>query len=202
MLLNALVYLRIHQCARRIALCIGLAFIAGAGYYAYGAFFEHRFTTFTAYQLYQSEQMLPGKLPVIAHQYGVRTVVDLRKAEDAIPIEAVRPALKGTRLAYIHLPTEHEGDTNAIRRVLEIVENPANRPVLVHCHLKPSRSVLLASPFQIEIVNWDTDSIGRTVGPLHWCGDFPPDQLKARYLLSYLGNRPKVTLIGPEELML
>ena len=50
MLLKALVYLRIHQFARRIALCIGVTFLAGVGYYAYWAFFEHRFTTFTAYQ--------------------------------------------------------------------------------------------------------------------------------------------------------
>ena len=199
MLLKALVYLRIHQYTRRIALCIGLAVLAGVGYFAYWAFFEHRFTTFTAYQLHQSEPMLPGKLPEIAHRYGVRTVVDLRTAEDATPMEAIRPVLKGTRLAYIHLPTAHEGDTYAIRRVLEIVENPANRPVLMHCHLEPSRSVLLVSTLQIEIVNWDTDSIRRTVGPLHWCGDFPPDQFKARYLLSYVGNRPKVTLISSEE---
>ena len=86
-----------------------------------------------------------------------------------------------------------------VRRLLEIVGNPANRPVLVHCPVEPGRSVLLASTFQIEIVNWDIESTRRTVGPLHWCGDFPPDQAEARYLLSYVGDRPKVTLVSPEE---
>ena len=198
MLLKALVYLRINQYARRIALCIGVVFVAGVGYFAYWALFEHRFTTFTAYQLYQSEQLPPEKLLEIADRHGVRTVIDLRTAEDATVMEAVRPALEGTRLAYIHLPTEHERDKYTVRRLLEIVGNPANRPVLVHCPLESGRSVLLASTFQIEIVNLSTETTRRTVGPLHWCGDFPPDQPEARYLLSYVGDRPKVTLVSPE----
>ena len=98
MLLKALVCLRINQYARRIALCIGVAFLAGVGYYVHWALFEHRFTTFTAYQLHQSEQIAPEELLEIADRHGVRTVIDLRTAEDATAMEAVRPALEGTRL--------------------------------------------------------------------------------------------------------
>ena len=199
MLLKALVYLRIHQCARRIALCIGLAFIAGAGYYAYGAPFEHSFTIITAYQLDQSGQMPPGKWLEIASHYRVRTVVDLRSLKDATAIETERRALQDARLAYVSLPADPEPDNESVRRLLEIVGNSANRPVLVHCHHGTGRTVLLASIFLLEINVLKSETARRTVEPLHWCEHFPPDQPEGRYLLSYVRNRPRVTFVNVQE---
>ena len=199
MWLNALVDSRLHRYVRRITLCIALAVLAGVGYSVYWARFEHGFTTITARQLYQSARVPPEKLFEIADRYGVRTVIDLRTAEDATATEAERQALEDNRLAYIHLPTAQEPDQQTVRRVMEIVGNSANRPVLVYCHLGSGRAVLLTSIFRIEIVNWDSETARRTVEPLHWCGHFPPDQPEGRYLLSFVRNRPRTTFVGPEE---
>ena len=184
---------------RRIALCVGLAFLAGVGCYAYWARLEHSFTIITAYQLDQSAQLPPEKLLEIADEHGVRTVVDLRSLKDGTAIETERRALVDTRIAYVHLPAEPETDDETIRRLLEIVGNPANRPVLVHCHDGTDRSVLLASIFRLGIDILNSGTAGRTVEPLHWCGHFPPDQPEGRYLLSYVRNRPKVTLVSRQE---
>ena len=51
---------------------------------------------------------LPGGIQVIAKEHGIRTIIDLRTAEDAEAIEAERLALADSDLTYIHLPMRHD----------------------------------------------------------------------------------------------
>ena len=84
---------------------------------------------------------------------------------------------------------------HGIRTVIEflkIVGDPANRPVLVHCHHGTGRSVLLSSVFRVEFENWDNETARRAVEPLHWRGNFAPGAPKGRYLLSYQPHRTRV----------
>ena len=136
--------------------------------------------------------MPPDQLLSVASEHGIRTVIDLRPAEDAEAIEAERLTLADSELKYIHLPMRHDPAEETVLAFLNIVGDPANRPVLVHCHHGTGRSVLLASLFRIEFENWDNDTARRAVEPLHWRGNFAPEAPKGRYLLSYRPHRTRV----------
>jgi protein tyrosine phosphatase (PTP) superfamily phosphohydrolase (DUF442 family) len=137
--------------------------------------------------------MTPEELLRVTKKYGIRSVIDLRTSEDdAEGIDAERAALNGSPVTYYHLPTGHIPTDETVLQFLNIVGDPANRPVLVHCYHGTGRSVLFASIFRIEFENWDNETARRAVEPLHWRGNFGPDAPKGQYLISYKPHRAKV----------
>jgi len=181
-----------------LALAVGIGITVLIGYYAYWALVQYKFTTITEHQIYQSAQMPPDEILGVARERGIRTVIDLRTAEQTTEIEAEREALDGTEVAYFHLPTGDIPDEATVVKFLEIVGDPVNRPVLVHCHHGVGRSVLFSSLFRVEFENWDNEAARREVEPLHWRGNFGPDSAKGRYLLSYKPHQTAVTFRANE----
>ena len=177
---------------RRVGMLAGLVLVLAIARYGYWSVAQSRFTVVTAHQLYQSGQMAPDKLLSVSKKHGIRTVIDLRTAEDAEAIEAERLALADSDLNYIYLPMQHDPADETVLEFLKIVGDPANRPVLVHCHHGTGRSVLLASVFRVEFENWDNETARRAVEPVHWRGNFAPGAPKGRYLLSYQPHRTRV----------
>ena len=184
--------IRLSTFLRRVGMLVGLVLVLAVGRYGYWTVAQNRFTAVTAHQLYQSGQMPPDRLLSVSKKHGIRTVIDLRTAEDAEAIEAERLALADSDLTYIHLPMRHDPAEETVLAFLEIVGDPANRPVLVHCHHGTGRSVLLSSVFRIEFENWDNETARRAVEPLHWRGNFVPGAPKGRYVLSYRPHRTRV----------
>ncbi len=175
----------------RIGIALALLIIAGGMYYAYWSLVEHRFTAVTEHQLYQSAEMQPSKLLRVAEKHGIRSVIDLRLSEDnAALIEAEQLALEGSGVEYFHLPTGHEPSEKTVIDFLNIVGDPENRPVLVHCSQGTGRSVLFGAIYRIEFENWDNEAARRSVEPLHWRGNFGPDSVKGQYLISYEPHHP------------
>lgn len=165
---------------------IGLWFVAVASYFLYWEYALHRFTAVTEYQLYQSAEIPPDELLDVARRHGIRTVIDLRRSEESpIEVAAERAALANSGVAYIHLLTKQVPDEATVMQFLEIVGNPVNRPVLIHCQHGTGRSVLFASLFRVEFENWDNETARRAVEPLHWRGNFAPNSPKGQYLLAY-----------------
>ena len=183
---------------RWVVVALGLAIIAVIGRFGYWAIAEHRFTTVTAHQLYQSAQMPPDQLLRVAEKHGIKTVIDLRTFEQAEEIEEERAALADSEYNYIHLPMLHDPVDETVLKFLEIVGNPANRPVLIHCHHGTGRSVLLSSLFRVEFENWDNEAARRKVEPLHWRGNFAADAPKGQYLLSYKPHGTSVLFTAPD----
>jgi uncharacterized protein (TIGR01244 family) len=183
---------------RLVLLTLGFASVVAIGRFGYWAVAENRFTTVTEHQLYQSGQMPPDQLLRVANKHGIRTVIDLRTSEQADEIEEERVALADSDLKYIHLPMLHDPTEETVMKFLEIVGDPANRPVLVHCHHGTGRSPLLASIFRIEFENWDNETARRAVEPLHWRGNFAADAPKGQYVLEYRPHGTRV-LFTPDE---
>lgn len=171
---------------KTVLLAAAVVVVGIGSYLLYWEKVQHRFTVVTEHQLYQSAEMPPDELLELARNHGIRTVVDLRLTEDSREdIAAQAAALAGTDVENIHLPAHHVPDEATVMRFLEIVGDPAKRPVLVHCQHGTGRSVLFSSLFRIEFENWDNETARRAVEPLHWRGNFAPDAPKGAYLLDY-----------------
>ena len=137
----------------------------------------------------------PDELLEIVKDQGIRTVIDLRTSDESpVDVALERAALLRSDAAFVHLPAAHVPADETVRRFLEIVGDPENRPVLVHCKHGTGRSVLFASLFRVEFENWDNEVARRAVEPLHWRGNFAPHAPKGKYLLAYQRHRWNVTL--------
>ncbi len=80
---------------------------------------------------------------------GVKTVVNLRS------MHSDRQMLKGTGLQYVHLPSHawHPEDADLVR-FLKVVEDPANRPVFVHCQQGADRTGAAVAVYRMVEENW------------------------------------------------
>lgn len=86
---------------------------------------------------------------------GIKTVVDLRDdAEDY-----ARSAAEGVGLRYINLPLNDNRypPTDAAARFLEIVNNPANWPVYVHCAGGRHRTGAMTAVYRMTVDGWDAE---------------------------------------------
>lgn len=122
-------------------------------------------------------------------QYGVRTVVNLRGPNEkkdwfAEEREGVRSI--GARWIQLRVSGSKAPGPEVIEAFFEIVEDPANWPVLIHCHGGIHRTGLMAALYRIQYMGWDAE---RAVAELESYGfDWTTRDRSAlkRFLRSYV----------------
>jgi len=83
---------------------------------------------------------------------GVRTVVSLRT------FEVDRRLLKGLGLKYLHISFKAgHPETEDVLEFLKTVEDPANRPVFVHCKWGTDRSGMMVAAYRIVLEGWSKE---------------------------------------------
>ena len=76
--------------------------------------------------------LLKGNAVAEAKALGFKTILDLRGPDEGIAVE--RAAAEAAGIAYLNIPVTTKAPTESqIPAFAEIVEDPANWPVLVHC---------------------------------------------------------------------
>lgn len=90
---------------------------------------------------------------------GIKTVVDLR--DD--PKSYARPMAERAGLHYINFPMSDTRypQPDTAQRFLEIVNNPANWPVYVHCAGGRHRTGVMTAVYRISVDGWDIDQAYR-----------------------------------------
>ena len=92
-------------------------------------------------------------------EIGVKTVVNLQQEN---PQEKERlPA--GVNYIYIPIPDQHEPTEAQARQFLDVVANPANWPVLVHCHGGEGRAGVMSALVRYSFDGWDDKRIMQEV---------------------------------------
>jgi protein tyrosine/serine phosphatase len=93
-------------------------------------------------------------------RYGLRTVVNLRgENPDEAWYRRERNGVQEIGAKWIHLRTgSHEPPApEHLARFFDIVEDPANWPVLVHCQSGIHRSGLMCALYRIQYQGWTGD---------------------------------------------
>ena len=165
----------------------GVLLLGVAARYAYWDVVEHRFTTIAEGRVYQSGTLPPDGLVDKIREYGIRTVIDLRREPPEV-IGAEQSALEGTGARYVNLPTDQvpeESDVDAFLNVLD----PTAFPVLIHCEHGYGRSVLFSAIYRIEFEGWENEQARCGTRLCSWWGSFKPGSPKGEYLRSYRPRR-------------
>lgn len=109
-------------------------------------------------------------------QLGVRTVVNLRSEHDE------RAIVEGAGMKYVHIPISPSpfGVTTrfpdaAMRAVFEVIDDPDNGPVFVHCRRGADRTGVVVGFYRITRQQWDGEAAyreARKIGMQWWYRGF------------------------------
>ena len=134
-------------------------FISGAGIYHHKTAPEH-FAVVEDGVLYRSALLSPDNLNKVIDHYGIKTVVDLSaghdpKRETLHQEEARACRAEGVAWVNISMPAETPPTGNQIAQWLDLLKNPVNRPVLVHCTHGVVRTGMMVSIYEMEFNQTD-----------------------------------------------
>ena len=83
--------------------------------------------------LYRSGQLTGAQLTEAVRSLGIRTVVNFQLPGKEMETERILAAKLGIGFVNLPMPGDGFGEEYQFRKVLEIVDDPARQPVLVHC---------------------------------------------------------------------
>ncbi|HEX7175277.1 MAG TPA: tyrosine-protein phosphatase [Pyrinomonadaceae bacterium] len=103
--------------------------------------------------LYRGAQPRAGgvrRLPAL----GVRTVVNLRAADENSHAEEAEARAAGLQYFNVPLPPYARPDDEQIERALALIDAPENRPVFVHCKYGEDRTGTVVAAYRISREGW------------------------------------------------
>jgi tyrosine-protein phosphatase SIW14 len=154
---------------RTLACLVGVVFIAGliAGPVLYYLHLEAQVRNFRVVQegvLYRSGQMTRDGLKRVVHDHKIRTVITLRDADnpgDPPPDLEEEEFCKKMGLGHYRLRPAvwwaKEGPPPAdvnVARFRQVLDDPSNHPVLVHCFAGVHRTGAYCALFRMEYQGW------------------------------------------------
>jgi hypothetical protein len=83
-----------------------------------------------------------------------------------------------------------------VEAYLELMDDPAVYPVLVHCKHGAGRSVLFSALYRIEYEGWSPAEALDATTPVRRFGGFADDEKKGRFLKSYVPRRARELSAG------
>lgn len=153
--------------------------------------------------LYRSGQLTREGIADAVHRFGIRTIVNL---QEEAPDPNVYHGFLTTQttkeseicrqlgVRYIHIPPDvlHPSKVPlhrpvAIDQWLEVMDNPANHPVLLHCRAGLHRTGVLSAVYRMEYQGWSKVDAIRELKE-HGFGEYPctsANDYIVQYILEY-----------------
>ena len=114
--------------------------------------------------LYRSGQMSLFGLKTVIHDHGIKTIITLRDAvyaNDPPPDLAEEEFCRDQEIKYVRIPPRSwwapAGQVPAdegVRQFLEVMDNPDNYPVLIHCFGGIHRAGAFSAIYRMEYQHW------------------------------------------------
>jgi protein tyrosine/serine phosphatase len=144
-------------------------------------FVVHRIGVVREGVLYRSKTLGADTLDEVVAERGVRTIVNLRKDDVAADREVA--AARGAR--YVWLPSSQVPEEHVVRSFLEVMRDPANHPVLLHCEHGVGRTGVLSGVYRLEFECASIEDVLEEARHYAFQDSFEPGTPKAVFLEDY-----------------
>lgn len=143
-----------------------------------------RFFTVVEGHIYRSRALRPDRLQRKVKKHGIRAVIDLRSARPAV--EAERKALAAIGVAHFHLPSKQVPRPETVEAVLALIDQPENRPALVHCNHGVRRAAQFDAICRMEYLRWPNQRAVSLLRRRSGFLGFGPRSRSRRFLDTYV----------------
>ena len=146
---------------KKIGLVILALIVIGAavvGLMTRGGRLPKRFAVVEPGVLYRSSQPDPAQLEKLASNYGIKTLVVAREGDGKRVVRELEFARKrGLRVVHIPIESRKPVTTEQAVEFFKCIDDPACRPVLVHCSAGRHRTGYLCGVYRIERQGWTVE---------------------------------------------
>jgi len=104
--------------------------------------------------LYRSGQLTSDQLAQAIERYGIKTVVNFQLPDETLRAERELTERLGAGFVNLPMPGDGFGQERQFRKVLELVDDPERRPVLVHCARGTCRTGAAVALYRYERDGW------------------------------------------------
>jgi protein tyrosine/serine phosphatase len=166
-----------------------------AGKYVYDVNINHNFKEITEGKVYKSGVIPPNEIADYAKKYNIKSIIDLRfpgtndlvnNPEIPSELTAEEDAVKSIEgLQYFNVGSDQVPKQEVIDRYLEIMDNPDNYPVLIHCYHGEGRAPLFSALYRIEYEGWNNNDARKATRFMTKFSSFDEGKPKGDFLLNY-----------------
>ena len=157
-----------------------------------GMYWRHRAIAFRRFsvvhqgRLIRSRQLPPQALRGKCEALGVRTVIDLRGKKYRELLDAEAKTLAAIGVKHVHVPSSQTPKPHVVARFLEIMDDPANWPVLMHCRHGAGRTNVMVAIYRMEYQGWANVRARRECVVLPGFSHFDLGEKKADFIMAYV----------------
>lgn len=154
-----------------------------------------RFFTVVDGQLFRSGAMRPHRLQRKVRRHGIRAVIDLRSARPEVDRE--RDALAEIGVKHFHLPSKQIPRADTIDAVLALLDQPDNRPALVHCNHGVRRAAQFEAICRMEYQRWSNERALSVLRRRSAFLGFRSGSRSRRFVQGYVPRRERLPIAEP-----
>jgi len=142
--------------------------------------------------LYRSGQLRGDQLAEAVRRYGIKTVVNFQLPGGETAEE--RALAKRLNVGFVNLPMPGDGfgREEQFRKVLEVIDAPERRPVLVHCARGTCRTGSAVAMYRFERDGWTIDDVAAEARRQTYREGWIPG-----YIFAMARNKPDSDLHNP-----
>ena len=147
---------RRHKIFIAAAVCLSLA-ATGAYSYSYFMWYPRRFGAVVPGSIYRSGQPTASQLGRLVREKGIRAVVRFRTSRSLASDPKVREETQfatQSGLKLFDLAFEDRPPEESVRKLLEILDDETNHPVLLHCARGVVRTGAAVAVYRMEREGW------------------------------------------------
>ena len=108
--------------------------------------------------LYRSAQPKTHQIDNVMEECGIRSILIVREGSSRkVPDEVEHAQKRGLQVLKIPIKSRQPVPDDEVRQFFEYVDNPENRPMLIHCSAGRHRTGYLCAMYRIERQGWTVD---------------------------------------------
>lgn len=186
---------------KKIGFLILSVILVFVGKYVYDMNINHNFETITEGKVYKSGAIPPNEIESYVKKYHIKSIIDLRypgTGDDInnpeIPAELTAEKNAIAKISGVNYFNDGSGQVPVQKNLdmfFEIMDNPANYPVLIHCYHGVGRAELYSALYRIEYEGWDKDKARTSTRFLTKWSSFDLGKEKGNFLHNYKKRKNK-----------